>query len=66
MDPTSFFTDFKDTKKYFFHIFFLQLANRHIICSLHIYEKREGSGAGSPTLVPQIWLLDPHTDPEKP
>ncbi len=25
-----------------------------------------GSGAGSSTLVPQIWLLDPDTDPEKP
>ncbi len=34
-DPTPFFSDFKDAKKYrFFHIYFLEFAQRHIIFSL--------------------------------
>jgi hypothetical protein len=34
-DLTSFFIEFKDAKKIFlFHIFFLELAHRHIIFSL--------------------------------
>jgi hypothetical protein len=33
-DPTPFFSDFKDGKKKFLHIFFLKLISRHIIFSL--------------------------------
>ncbi len=72
-DPTPFFIDLNDEKKniffsYFFHIFFLYLAHRHIIfcilqalfqCAQHIYEKREGFGSGSVPLTDGDPGLDP-------
>jgi hypothetical protein len=33
-DLTPFFSDFKDAKQFFFHLFFLKLTRRHIIFSL--------------------------------